>query len=299
MDRFAQMQTLLAVVEHGSFVRAADALGVSKAAVSRHLSQLEARLGVRLLHRTTRRLSLTEEGEVFHARCRSLLGELGEAEAEIGERGGEAIGQLKINAPLTFGILYLAELWGAFKAHHPRVTLDVTLSDRTIDLVEEGFDLAVRIGQLPSSSLISRTLSTTRMVACASPRYLQMAGSPTHPDQLADHATIAYSYLDPFDEWPFIGPDGPITARINPTICANNGDTCRISALHHQGIILQPTFLIGADLIAGRLVEVLPEYRSTEFGIYAVYPSRKHVPPKVRLLIDTLVEAFRKPLWPD
>lgn len=297
MDKFSEMQTLVAVIEHGSFVKAAEALSLSKAAVSRHLGQLEARLGVRLLHRTTRRLSLTEEGEVFYARCKSLLAEVDEAEAEISERGGEAVGLLRINAPLTFGILHLAELWGAFKAMHPRVSLDVTLADRLVDLVEEGYDLAVRVGQLPDSSLISRTLATTRLVLCASPQYLAFAGIPNHPDELAQHEILAYSYLDSGDEWPFEGPEGPVTVRVRPSMRTNNGDTCRVGALLHQGIVLQPSFLVGPDIEAGRLIEVLSRYRSIEMGIHAVYPTRKHVSPKVRLLIDFLVESFRIPRW--
>lgn len=169
MDKFLEMRTFVAVVEAGNFVSAAEGLGTSKAAVSRHLSNLEARLGVRLLHRTTRRLSLTGEGEVFYTRCKDLLDQLEESEAEITSRSGQAVGQIKINAPVTFGILHLADLWGKFQAEHPQVSLDITLSDRVVDLVEEGYDLAVRITRLPSSTLISRRLSTTRMVLCASP----------------------------------------------------------------------------------------------------------------------------------
>jgi DNA-binding transcriptional LysR family regulator len=297
MDKFTEMQVLVAVVDQGSFVKTADALSLSKAAVSRHLGQLEARLGVRLLHRTTRRLSLTEEGKVFYARCKSLLAEVEEAEAEVTERGGEAVGLVRINAPLTFGILHLAELWGAFKAMHPRVMLDVTLIDRVVDLVEEGYDLAVRIGPLPGSSLIARKLATTRLVLCASPQYLAHAGTPSHPDELATHAVLAYSYLDSGDEWPFQGPAGSVSVKGRPTMRTNNGDTCRVGALLHQGIVLQPTFRVGPDIEAGRLVEVLPAYRSIEMGIHAVYPTRKPVSPKVRLLIDFLVDSFRIPRW--
>lgn len=299
MDKFVEMQVFAAVVEAGSFVNAADALDMSKAAASRHLASLEARLGVRLLHRTTRRLSLTEEGEVFYARCKDLLAEVDEAEAEITERSGQAVGLLKINAPVTFGILHLAELWGKFKAMHPQVTLDVTLADRLVDLVEEGYDLAVRIARLPSSTLISRKLSSTRLVLCASPQYLARAGTPEHPSELAGHAVLAYSYFATGDEWPFEGPEGPVTAKIRPGIRSNSGDVCRAGALNHHGIVLQPTFLVGPDLNAGTLVELMPEYRSIELGIYALYPTRKHVSPKVRLLIDFLVESFRKRRWPE
>ena len=291
------MQTFAAVVDTGSFVKAADALSLSKAAVSRYVGDLESRLGVRLLHRTTRRLSLTEEGQVFHARCKDLLSGVDEAEAEITSRSGEASGQVRVNVPVTFGIRHLAPLWGEFRARHPKVTLDVTLADRVVDLVEEGYDVAVRIATLESSTLISKLLSTTRMVLCASPKYLKERGTPRHPDELAHHAVISYSYWSTRDEWHFDGPQGKLSVKTQPCMHTNNGDTCRAAALAHQGVILQPTFLVGDDLAAGMLVELMPEYRSIELGIYAVYPTRKHVSPKVRALIAFLAEAFRKPRW--
>lgn len=299
MDRFQEMRVFVAVVEAGSFVGAAEGLGMSKAAVSRHVGNLEARLGVRLLHRTTRRLSLTEEGEVFYARGKELLGQLEESEAEVTARSGQAVGQIRINAPVTFGILHLADLWAEFCRRNPGVTLDLTLSDRVVDLVEEGYDLAIRIAQLPSSSLISRKLSSTRMVLCASPEYLNRFGAPTHPDELNQHPVWAYSYFAHGDEWPFQGPEGEVRARIKPVVRTNSGDTCRMAALQHQAMVLQPSFLVGADLAAGRLVEVLPDYRSLELGIFAVYPTRKHVSSKVRLLIDYLVEVFKRRRWPE
>ena len=299
MDKFQEMQTFAAVVDAGSFVGAADALEMSKPAVSRYVGELEARLGLRLLHRTTRKLSLTEEGEVFYARCKELLFGIDEAEAEITSRSGQAVGLVKINAPVTFGILHLAALWGEFKAQHPKVLLDVTLADRVVDLVEEGFDVAIRIARLPSSSLISRKLATTRMVLCASPAYLQRAGTPRHPAELAGHAVLAYSYWSTRDEWQFEGPDGTMAVTTQPSLRTNNGDTCRAGALQHQGIVLQPTFLVGEDLRSGALVELMPEFRSIELGIHALYPTRKHVSPKVRLLLDFLVESFKAPRWPD
>lgn len=297
MDRFQEMRALVAVVEAGSFVAGAEALGLSTAAVSRQLGSLEARLGVRLLHRTTRRLSLTEEGEIFLDRARTLLGELDEAEAEITERSGQAAGQLRVNAPVSFGILHLAGLWGTFQARHPALELDVTLSDRMVDLVEEGYDVVVRIGHLSDSSLISRRLASTRMVLCASPAYLERNGRPGHPSDLAAHTVWAYRYFVRGDEWPFDGPDGRVTTRIRPTVRTNNGDTCRAGALASHCIVLQPSFLVGPDIRAGRLVEIMPDYQAPAPGIYAVYPSRRHVAPKVRLLIDFLMEAFRKPEW--
>lgn len=299
MDKFLEMRTFASVVEAHSFVGAATALDMSKAAVSRYIGDLETRLGVRLLHRTTRRLSLTEEGEVFYARCRDLLAGIDEAEAEITSRSGEAIGSLRVTVPVSFGILHLAQLWGQFKSLHPRVVLDVTLSDRVVDLVEEGFDLAIRIASLPSSSLICRKLSSTRMVLCASPDYLKQAGVPRHPGELAEHAVLAFSYWSARDDWSFTGPEGTVSVTTHPCIRSNNGDICRAGALQHQGVILQPTFIVGADLASGAMVELMPDYQAGELGIYAVYGSRKHISPKVRLLLDLLVEWFKVPRWDD
>ena len=288
------MRVFAGVVEAGSFVAAADELEMSKAAVSRYVADLEARLGVRLLHRTTRRLSLTQEGEVFFARCKELLSGVEEAEAEITERTGQAVGVLKVSAPVSFGILRLAPLWGSFMAAHPRVQLEVTLSDRVVDLIEEGFDMAVRIARLESSSLVSRRLSSTRMILCASPRYLRKHGKPARPQDLAGHSILSYSLLSIGDTWEFEGPQGPVSVDVHPRMHSNSGDTCRTVALDHQGIILQPEFLVGEDLRTGRLVELMPQYRSIELGVYALYPSRKHLPPKVRLLIEHLAQALRR-----
>jgi DNA-binding transcriptional LysR family regulator len=292
MDRFLEMQSFSAVVDAGSFVKAAEALGLPKAAMSRYVADLETRLGVRLLHRTTRRLSLTEEGEVFYARAKELLAGVDEAEAEITSRSGAPGGLLRINAPLTFGILHLAPLWGVFRSQYPMVSLDITLGDRLVDLVDEGYDVAIRIATLPSSTLVSKRLATTRMVLCASPRYLAVHGAPVHPAELVSHAVISYSYWSTKDEWHFEGPHGPVSVKTQPCIHTNSGDTCRAAALAHQGIILQPSFLVGGDLASGALVELMPQFHSIDIGIYAVYPTRKHVAPKVRVLIDFLVDHF-------
>lgn len=292
MDRFLEMQTFNAVVEAGSFVKAAVALELSKAAVSRYVVELETRLGVRLLQRTTRRLSLTDEGQLFYARSKELLAELSEAEDEITARNDAASGLLRVNAPFTFGVLHLAPLWGAFLQQHPKVKLEVTLADRIVDLVEEGFDVAIRIATLESSTLVSTRLATTRLVLCAAPQYLQLHGVPQHPDELANHAVIAYSYFSTRDEWHFEGPQGPVSVKTNPCFHTNNGDTCRAAALAGQGIILQPDFLVGPDVASGALVELMPQYQSREIGIYAVYPTRKHVSPKVRSLIAFLKAHF-------
>ncbi len=298
MDRFEQMRALVAVADNGSFVRAADALRVSKTAMSRLVGELETRLGTRLLQRTTRRLSLTPEGEIFCERCKQLLEGVTEAEAELTTHSGEAIGQLRINVPVTFGLLQLAPLWPAFMALHPRVVLDVTLSDRVVDLVDEGYDLAVRVARMQASSLVTRRLTSTRMILCASPEYLRRHGVPERPSDVANHAVISYTLLAMGEQWEFEGPEGPVSVKVVPRMRTNSGDTCTAAAVQHQGIVLQPAFLVGAHLASGALVEVLPHYRSIELGIYAVFPSRRHLTPKVRALIDFLVDAFRVRAWP-
>jgi DNA-binding transcriptional LysR family regulator len=297
MDKFKEMQAFVAVAESGSFVKAADHLETSKAAVSRYVAQLEERLGVRLMQRATRRLSLTDEGHAFLAHCKETLALIHDAEEEIQNKRNSPTGLIRINAPLTFGILHLAPLWGKFTALYPQVRLEVTLADRVVDLVEEGYDVAVRVASLPSSTLISRKLASTSLVVCASPKYLKGKAKPQHPYDLKDHSVISYSYLATGDEWVFQGPDGEVRVKTHPKIHTNNGDTCRSAALAHQGVILQPTFIVGHDIQKGDLVELLPQFKSVELGIYAVYPSRKLVSPRIRALVDFLVKEFEQVSW--
>jgi DNA-binding transcriptional LysR family regulator len=175
--------------------------------------------------------------------------------------------------------------------------LDVVLNDRLSDLIEEGFDLGIRIASMPSSTLISRKLASTRMVLCASPQLVEQFGAPNAPGDLAKLRAVSYSYWSTHDEWHFTGPAGPVSVHIDACIHTNNGDTCRSAALDHQGIILQPDFLVGEDLRRGTLVELLPQCHAIDLGIYAVYPSRKYLPLKLRRLIDFLAESFRHPPW--
>lgn len=299
MDRFSEMRAFVEVVKAGAFVKGAEALNLSKAAISRQIGDLERRLGTRLIHRTTRRLSVTEEGQRFYEQAKELLAGVATAEAEVMTRSKVVGGHLRINAPLSFGVLHLAPVWAAFKVKHPKATLDITLGDRVVDLVNDGYDVAIRIAQMQDSTLVSRRLATTRMVLCASPTYLRKNGTPRHPGELAKHSTISYTYWSTGDDWHFNGPDGPVIARVHPCMHANNGDTCRAAALCHNGIILQPTFLIGQDLKDRKLVEVLPDFHSVELGIYAVYPTRRFLLPRVRAIVDFLAEHFMKPRWPE
>jgi len=296
MDKFDAIRAFVAVVDAGSFVGGADRLQISKAVVSRLVGELEEHLGVRLLHRTTRKLSLTSEGDTFVGRCRSVLLELQEAEDDVSHRSAQARGVLRVNVPVSYGLSHLAALWPEFMRMHPEVILEVTLSDRVVDLVEEGYDLAVRIGRLESSTLVSRRLSDTRMVLCASPAYIKTNSSLSHPEDLRHHRVLAYSLLSSGDQWLFtsvIDPKRQVSVRITPVMRTNNGDTCRAAALRDQGIVLQPDFLIGDDIKAGRLIELMSEWQAGELGIYAVYPSRQYLSGKVRLLVDYLAEHLQ------
>ena len=291
------MEHFVAVVEAGSFVAAADGLRLSKAAVSRNVIELEGRLGARLLQRTTRRLSLTEAGRAYYARCKQILAEVEEADSAVGVVTGQPVGQIRVNAPFSFGITHLAPLWGPFMDRYPAVEMDVSLSDRLVDVVEEGFDAVIRISRLQDSTLVHRRIASTRIHLCATPEYLARHGTPGSVEALAGHAVIGYSYAALGDLWRFDTPDGPREVQTRPRIRANNGDTCREVALAHQGLVLQPDFLVSEDLASGRLVEVLAHCKGPELGIYVVYPSRKHLSVKVRALVDFLVEAFDHPAW--
>jgi DNA-binding transcriptional LysR family regulator len=292
MDQFKEIESFVAVAQLGSFVKAADRLGISKAMVSRNVSELEARLGVRLMQRTTRRLSLSDAGAEYLQRCVQILGELHDANSAVSASAVQAQGVLKISAPLTFGIRHLAPLWGEFLRIHPRVELEVNLNDRVVDLIEEGYDLAVRIGQLHSSSLIARRIAGTRLVLCASPRYLQQAAPIQSLDDISEHDVISYTYLATGERWHFAGPGGARSIEVRPRLRSNSGDTCRAAALADQGIVFQPSFLVGEDLKSGRLVEILPQYAGPEMDISVVYPSRHHLSHKVRAMVEFLGAAF-------
>lgn len=297
MDKFQEMRVFTAVVDASSFVAAADSLGMSKAAVSRYVSELEQRLGVRLLHRTTRRLSLTSEGEVFLLRCRDILSNIEASEVEISTRSVSVSGVLKVSVPVSFGIRHMAPLWPDFLHLHPQLQLDVQLADRVIDLVDEGFDLAIRIARLEDSSLISRQIATTRLVLCAAPSYLERKGTPEHLSELAHHDLVGYSLLATGDHWQFEGPRGTQSVKIRPRFWSNNGDSCHAACVQGAGIQLQPTFLIDEELRKGSLVEILPHYRAATLGIYAVYPTRKFVLPKVRALVEFLDRHLKSAPW--
>ncbi len=294
MDRLRAFEMFAAVVAKGGFAHAAKALDTSPANVTRYVNELEAHLGTRLLNRTSRRLSLTESGEALYERCRSILEEVAEAEAIAAASSLQPRGRLRVNAPLSFGVRRLAPLWSAFLERYPDVELDIALIDRVVDIVEEGYDLAIRISRAGSASHVGRKLAVSRNIVCASPAYIAAHGAPVAPADLKDHACIGYAYSASADAWTFTDTAGrPHSVRVEPRIHTNNGDTAQALALAGQGITWQPTFLVGDDLRAGRLVRVMPGYEMAPIDILAVYPSRRHVPAKVRAMVDFLAQAFR------
>jgi len=299
MDRLRAFEVFVTVVQKGSFARAADALDTSPANVTRYVSDLETHLGARLLNRTSRKLSLTEAGETLHARCTTILEDVAETEGLLSSVSAEPRGRLRINAPVSFGVLHLAPLWPQFMQRYPDIELDIALIDRVVDIVDEGFDLAIRISRAGSQEHAARKLATSKNVLCASPDYLRRCGHPVVPGDLLNHACIGYSYAASGDEWQLMDSSGKTHAvRVDCRMHTNNGDTSRAAALAGQGIIWQPTFLIGEDLRAGRLVRVLPEYRLPDIDVLAVYPSRRYVSAKVRAMIEFLVSIFSDvPPW--
>ena len=291
MDRLRAFEVFVTVVARQGFARAADALCTSPANVTRYIAELEAHLGTRLLNRHSRKLSLTESGEALYERARAILADVDEAEAVSSSATVRPQGRLRINAPVSFGLLHLASRWPVFARRHPEVELDVSLIDRVVDVVDEGFDMAIRISRAGSTTHAARKLATSRNVVCASPEYLRLHGAPKVPADLAQHACIVYAYVG--SEWHLQDEAGkPHGVRVRSVMHANNGDTARIAALAGLGIIWQPMFLVGPDLRAGHLVPVLPGFHIPDIDVLAVYPSRRHLSAKVRAMIDFLAEEF-------
>lgn len=293
MDRLRAFEVFVAVVAKQGFARAADALDTSPANVTRYVAELEAHLGTRLLHRHSRKLSLTDSGQALYERARSILDDVAEAEALAAATALQPRGRLRVNVPVSFGILHLAPLWPRFLKLHPEVELDVALNDRVVDIVDEGYDLGIRISRAGSTTNVGRKLSTSHNIVCASPAYLRQHGKPKVPADLAAHTCIGYTLASSGDDWHFRDDAGrEHVVRAPCRMHTNNGDTARAAAVAGAGVIWQPTFLIGDDLRAGRLLALLPGYVMPDIDILAVYPSRRQLSAKVRAMVDFLAEAF-------
>ncbi|MEN3294584.1 MAG: hypothetical protein V7642_3837 [Burkholderiales bacterium] len=286
------MRAFATVVETASFTGAGERLDMSKAMVSKYVGVLEDHLGTRLLNRTTRRLSLTESGQVYYERCLQIIADVAEAEQAASQLTAIPRGTLKIAMPVSFGTIKIGPLITEYVRQYPEVKLDIALADRKVDLIEEGFDLAIRIGSLPESGLIARKLAVDRTAICAAPAYLKQHGTPLKPEDLRRHACLNYTYASSGDEWYLKKDREELVVPTSGPIRANNGDMLRLAALSGGGIIWQPRFIVEDDLRTGRLVEVLTDYSTVELGIYAIYPSRKHLSAKVRTFVDFLVDKL-------
>jgi DNA-binding transcriptional LysR family regulator len=293
------MEVFARVVEAGSFAGAAERLGLSRGAASKHIMQLEARIGVQLLNRTTRRLSLTEEGRAYYERCLRILADVEEAEREAGEATGKPRGTLRLSAPVSFGLLHLGSAVHEFAQINPAVRVELSLDDRVADLVKEGFDAAIRIGRLADSSLVGRRLCGTRLVVAAAPGYWHERGKPAAPAALAGHACLHYTLQSGGAEWRFRDRSGgEHVVRAAGPLAANNGDVLRAAALAGAGVALLPDFIIGPDLQSGALESVLDEYAAPKFGVHVVYPPSRQVPLKLRAWVDFLAARFApRPPW--
>jgi len=299
MRRFGAIPVFVAVVENGGFTAAARTLGISKSAVSKRINQLEAHLGVRLLHRTTRKLSLTEAGERYFAHATQALAAANQAEDAVAELQGEPQGQLRICSPMSFGRLHVAPLIPKLFKRYPKLQIDLVMDDRKVDLVAGGFDVAIRAGNLPDSTLIARKLAPVLQVLCASPDYLDRYDQPGTPAELSGHNCVLYSYSTDADKWTLIGEGGPETVTVSGSYKVNNSEALLEALREGVGIGRLPTFVAGPDLKAGRLVKLFESYRIPEFTLYAVFPEREYLPAKLRVFLDFAIEYFGgdEPYW--
>jgi DNA-binding transcriptional LysR family regulator len=299
MDRFEDMQTFVAVVEAGSFTSAADRLDTAKSAVSRRISSLEERLGVQLLRRTTRQLNLTNSGRSFYEHSARILADLEEAESAVAQEHGELRGSLRVALPLSFGLRHMSKPIAEFSRLHPRVEFDLDLNDRRVDLVEEGADLALRIGNLSDSSLIARRLFEARTVVCGSKAYFDKHGVPKTPEELRDHHCLVYGNLQDPGKWVCRDTAGDThKVNVNMAMSASSGDFLCEAAIEGLGIAMQPTFIAGEAISRGDLVPILSDYQWPVTPAWAAYPPTRHLSFRVRQFIDYLADYFSgTPYW--
>ena len=299
MDKLASIEALVAVVESGGFSRAAERLGLTKSVVSRRIGQLEDALGVQLLQRTTRSQSLTLHGREFYERGLRILADLDDAEQAILDDSAALRGRLKIAGPLSFGLKHLSTALNDFMQTHPAIEIELDLNDREVNLVEEGCDMAVRVGELRDSSLLARRLGTVRFVTCASPIYLEKHGTPSRPEELERHTGLHYTNVGLKQAWQFFGPDNATRIAIpGIRMRANNGEALVAAAIAGMGIVQTPTFIAADHITAGRLRMILQDFRRPATGIHAVYPPGRLIPRRVHALADFLAQRFGDlPYW--
>ena len=287
------MQVFVRVVEKGSFAAVAEEFRISSTMVGKHVVHLEERLGARLLNRTTRRQSLTEVGRIYYARCKHALAEVEAADACASELQLAPRGLLRVNAPVTFGANALVGAIGDYLQRYSEVHIELALNDRIVNLVDEGYDVAIRIGSLPDSSLIARPLAPYRMIACASPDYLKAHGTPRSPEELAEHNCMGFIYSASQKHWQFIDRDVTSNVQINGNLRVNNGQALRTAALRGMGITVQPEVLLAEDIAVGTLLRILPRHELPSQVMHIVYPSNRNMTPKLKSFIEFMVERFR------
>lgn len=294
MDRLGEMEAFLHVVDQGGFTGAADRIGISKSAVSKHISALEARLGARLLNRTTRRVSPTEIGLLYYDRVRQVLSEAQEADEMVSAHQESPRGTLRLSAPVSFGVRHVSPALVDFLCAYPDISVSLELDDRVVDLVSSGFDAAIRIGKLVDSSLRARKLAETDMILVASPDYLAKHGTPERIEDLSDHNLLHYSFLSTGNSWRFVTKTGEERhIRFGGRFAANNGDVLLDTAIGGHGIVYTPCFFLRDELETGKLVQILKEHRQGPVGVHMVYPPGRFVQPKTRVFIDFMVERFK------
>ncbi|HEX7327732.1 MAG TPA: LysR family transcriptional regulator [Casimicrobiaceae bacterium] len=299
MDRFRAITAFVRIVETGSLAAAARRLDVSVSALSRLLAELESHLGTRLIHRTTRRLALTETGRAFYERAVQLTADLAEAEEAVSSAAVAPRGTLRLTSSAAFGTGYLASAIADFRLRYRELRFEVELSERAVDLVDEGLDLAIRIGPIGSQALIGRRIADAHIVCCASPAYLERHPAPTTPADLAAHECLIYEYAAAGAQWSFVDAAGATqTVRVAGSARANNGAMLAALAISGAGIAYEPDFIVAPAVRAGRLVPLLRGYAPPSVGIHAMYPSRRHLSAKVRTFVDFLVARFEGiPPW--
>jgi DNA-binding transcriptional LysR family regulator len=289
MDTLSGMKAFTKVVEEGSFTAAARALGMPKSTVSRHVAALEDHLGIRLLHRTTRSLRPTDVGQAYYDRASRIVSDVTEAEEAVTQMQRAPRGKLRVTAGVSFGAQYLGPLVAGYSKRYPEVEVEIVLTDRFVDLIDEGFDVAVRAGKLADSSLIARKLGTARMVICGSPAYLEKHGTPRSADDLKGQRCIRYGHNRQGSTWSLRSGVVPLGTELT----VNNGDLIKELALADMGLALLPVFIVGEEIGRGRLVQVLPDEVEQTGGVYVVYPHSRHLSAKVRAFVDHCVEACK------
>lgn len=292
MDRLSGMEAFVAVVEAGGFSAAAKKLGVSRAVVGKRVAALEKEMGAKLLNRTTRHVSTTGAGVEFYERARTIVSEFTVASQELTRNQIEPEGIVKLNTPMSFGQMHLTPVLLDFMRQYPKIVVHLTLSDRFVDVVAEGYDLVLRIGEIEDSSLIMRRIATLRRILCASPEYLSAAGRPESPNDLTSHRILHYGWERTGTHWHLAGPNETVSVEVMPSFCANNGEVLAAAAVGGQGIVLLPGFIAHPELQSGGLVRVLPEYEASSVELVALWPSNRLLATRVRRLIDFLVERY-------